>query len=105
MFLRANTAKENAWGPDHTFTLGTVNSLGLLYSDQGKMADAEAMWLRALAGYEKAGGPDQKSTLDTRYNLAELLERKYKGRDAVEHFYRMVKGLYETTWTRRSGNC
>ncbi|SLM38638.1 kinesin light chain 1, partial [Lasallia pustulata] len=33
---------EKAWGPEHTSTLGTVNNLGLLYKDQGKMAEAEA---------------------------------------------------------------
>ena len=48
--------KETAWGPDHTSTLDTVNNLGILYSDQDEMAEAEAMYLRALAGKEKAWG-------------------------------------------------
>ena len=37
--------KKKAWGPDHTSTLDTVNNLGLLYSDQGKLAEAEALYL------------------------------------------------------------
>ena len=41
------------WGAEHTSTLGTVNNLGLLYADQGKMAEAEEMYMRALKGYEK----------------------------------------------------
>jgi Tfp pilus assembly protein PilF len=41
-------------GPDHTSTLDTVNNLGLLYADQGKMAEAEQMYIRALQGYEEA---------------------------------------------------
>ncbi|SLM37739.1 beta transducin-like protein het-e4s [Lasallia pustulata] len=45
---------EKAWGPEHTSTLGTVNNLGVLYKDQGKMAEAEAMYRRALEGKEKA---------------------------------------------------
>jgi hypothetical protein len=32
----------------HTSTLDTVNSLGLLYADQGKLTDVEAMYSRAL---------------------------------------------------------
>src|SRR5437764_15068417 len=37
-------------------TLSTVNNLGLLYKNQGKMVDAEEMYQRALRGYEKAVG-------------------------------------------------
>ncbi|KAH6658616.1 kinesin light chain 1 [Truncatella angustata] len=41
------------------------HSLGLLYSDQGKIQEAERMYLRALQGYEKTWGPDHTSTLST----------------------------------------
>jgi tetratricopeptide (TPR) repeat protein len=34
------------------------HNLGVLYRDQGKLAEAQAMYERALAGYEKAVGPD-----------------------------------------------
>ncbi|KAH9203606.1 hypothetical protein DL95DRAFT_418908 [Leptodontidium sp. 2 PMI_412] len=61
--------KEKAWGPEHTSTLNTVNNLGLLYADQGKLVEAEQMYQRALQGYEKAWGPDHTSTLDTVNNL------------------------------------
>jgi hypothetical protein len=50
-------------------TLSVVNNLGNLYSDQGKMAEAEEMYQRALVGYEKALGPDHTSTLSTVNNL------------------------------------
>jgi hypothetical protein len=49
-----------------------VNNLGLLYSDQGKITEAEEMYQRALAGYEKALGPDHTSTLYTFHNLGNL---------------------------------
>jgi hypothetical protein len=62
-----------AIGPDHTSTLNTVNNLGLLYRDQGKLAEAEKMYLRGLAGYEKALGPDHTSTLNTVCNLYAIL--------------------------------
>ncbi len=53
-------------------TLNTVNNLGLLYADQGKMAEAEEMYMRALRGYEKAWGLECTSTLDTVNNLGYL---------------------------------
>jgi tetratricopeptide (TPR) repeat protein len=44
------------------------HNLGTLYSNQGKLAEAEKMYLRALEGIEKALGPDHTSTLDTIHN-------------------------------------
>src|SRR4029077_8077671 len=43
-------------------TLGSMHSLGILYSDQGKLAEAETMWERALQGKEKTLGTDHIST-------------------------------------------
>jgi hypothetical protein len=54
MYLRALRGREKAWGAEHTSTLDTVNNLGNLYKDQGKIAEAEAILLRALCGREKA---------------------------------------------------
>ncbi|KAH8796050.1 TPR repeat-containing protein, partial [Hyaloscypha sp. PMI_1271] len=56
---------EEALGPKHTSTLNTVNNLGLLYADQGKLAEAETMYTRALQGKEEALGPKHTSTLST----------------------------------------
>lgn len=39
-----------------------LNNLGLLYSHQGKLKEAEEMYQRALAGYERALGPDHSRT-------------------------------------------
>jgi Tetratricopeptide repeat len=50
------TGRVKALGPDHTSTLDTVNNLGNLYRDQGKLPESEKMYLRALAGREKALG-------------------------------------------------
>ena len=72
MYLRVLAGNEKALGPDHTSTLDTVNNLGILYRDQGKLAEAEQMYVRALAGNEKALGPDHTSTLDTVNNLGIL---------------------------------
>jgi hypothetical protein len=43
MYVRALAGYEKALGPDHTSTLDTVNNLGLLYADQGKLAEAERL--------------------------------------------------------------
>lgn len=37
MYERALRGYEEALGPKHTSTLDTVNNLGLLYADQGKL--------------------------------------------------------------------
>jgi tetratricopeptide (TPR) repeat protein len=48
MYERALRGYEEALGPTHTSTLGTVNNLGLLYANQGKLGEAEQMYERAL---------------------------------------------------------
>jgi hypothetical protein len=41
MYQRALQGKEKVWGPDHTSTLDTVNNLGNLYVNQGKLDEAD----------------------------------------------------------------
>ena len=72
MYKQALAGQETALGPDHTSTLSTVNNLGALYADQGKLELAEQMYMRALAGYETALGPDHTSTATTARNLSKL---------------------------------
>jgi tetratricopeptide (TPR) repeat protein len=84
MYQRALAGCEKALGPDHSSTLETVNSLGLLYSDQGKLKEADEMYQRALAGYEKALGLDHPSTLDTVNNLGRLYQALGKLKEAEE---------------------
>jgi len=75
--------KEKALGPEHTSTLSTVNNLGHLYTDQGRLRDAEMMLSRALTGYEKALRPEKTSTLNTVNNLG--LAGKEKASAGLEH--------------------
>jgi hypothetical protein len=44
MYQRALQGKEKAWGLEHILTLDTINNLGLLYKDQGKLVEAEQMY-------------------------------------------------------------
>jgi tetratricopeptide (TPR) repeat protein len=65
-----------ALGPAHTSTLDTVNNLGLLYVDQGKLDKAEQMYGRALQGYKEALGDERvqryRPALNTLENLGNL---------------------------------
>ena len=92
MYQRALAGYEQALGPDHTSTLDTVHNLGLLYSDQGKLKEAEVMYQRALAGCEQALGPDHKSTLDTVHNLGLLYQHQGKLKEAEVMYQRALAG-------------
>lgn len=78
MLLRALKGKEKVWGMEHPFTLTTVDSLGILYADQERLAEAEKMYLRALDGRKKAKalGPKHPLTLETIHNLRDLYEKQ-----------------------------
>ena len=60
--------------------------------DQGKLAEAEAMYLRALQGYEKALGAEHTSTLDTVNNLGILYADQGKMAEAEAMYVRALQG-------------
>ena len=62
MYQLALQGYEKAWGPEHTSTLNTVNNLGNLYADLGRLDEAEKMYQRASDGYAKAISPDSLVT-------------------------------------------
>ena len=73
-------------GLEHTSTLDTVNNLGNLYKNLGRLDEAEKMYLRALQGFEKAWGPEHTSTLDTVNNMG-LLYASLGWLDEAERMY------------------
>jgi len=87
--------KEKAWGPEHTSTLDTVNNLGILYRNQGKLVEAEEMYQRALDGKEKTWGPEHTSTLDTVNNLGLLYADQGKLAEAEKMYQR---ALGDVSW-------
>ncbi|KAF1360965.1 TPR-like protein, partial [Lizonia empirigonia] len=97
MYQRALQGKEKAWGPEHTSTLHTVNNLGILYKNLGRLDEAENMFQRALQGYEKAWGPEHTSTLDTVNNLGILYKNLGRLDEAENMFQRALQG-YEKAW-------
>ena len=60
------------WNLHDIVVIDSIHRLGLLYSDQGRLPEVEAMLKRALQGKEKALGPDHTSTLRTVKNLGIL---------------------------------
>ncbi len=79
------------------YILDAAHKLGILYSDQGKMKEAEEMYLRALAGYEKTWGSEHTSTLNTVNNLGALYSDQGKMKEAEEMYLRALTG-YEKAW-------
>ncbi|KAJ5389767.1 uncharacterized protein N7496_000835 [Penicillium cataractarum] len=79
--------------PGHDVAVwGAFSGLGGLYSDQGKLQEAEEMYHRALAGKEKALGPDHSSTLSTVNSLGNLYSNQGKLREAEEMYQRALEG-------------
>ncbi|KAK3947253.1 hypothetical protein QBC32DRAFT_224584 [Pseudoneurospora amorphoporcata] len=69
-----------------------IHCLGLLYADQGRLKEAEAMYQRALEGYEKALGPDHTSTLNTVNNLGILYKNQGRLKEAEAMYQRALEG-------------
>jgi tetratricopeptide (TPR) repeat protein len=77
MYERALQGYEKALGPEHISALITVNNLGTLYMDQGKMREAREMYKRALQGLRNSiglvgPGPKYRTVLLHRCWLSEV---------------------------------
>jgi tetratricopeptide (TPR) repeat protein len=72
--------------------LDMINSLGILYADQDKMTEAEAMCVRALQGYEEPLRAEHTSMLDTINNLGILYADQQKIAEAEAMYARALQG-------------
>src|SRR3569833_1721506 len=63
---------------DDIQAIRTKHMLGILYANQGQLAEAESMYQRALEGYEKAIGKDNISTLETVKKMRKIKKKKKK---------------------------
>jgi tetratricopeptide (TPR) repeat protein len=61
-------------GPEHPFTVGSLNNLAALYDSTGDYAKAEPLYRRALAIREKALGGEHPYTAASLNNLAVLYD-------------------------------
>ncbi|KAK5110490.1 hypothetical protein LTR85_001019 [Meristemomyces frigidus] len=71
---------------------GSFHEIGRLYSNQGRMEEAEEMYLRALRGKEEAWGPKHRSTLDTVNNLGILYADQGRIKEAEAMYTRALEG-------------
>ncbi|KAK6063795.1 NB-ARC and TPR domain-containing protein [Seiridium cupressi] len=83
----------------HHSGVSALNNLAILYSDQGKLQEAEEMYMRALRGYENAWGPDHASLLDTMNNLANLYCDRGKLQEAEEMYLWALRGYWKAVGT------
>jgi len=64
----------------------------MLYTDLGRLNEAEKMYLRALQGKEKARGPDHTSTLNTVNNLGALYKSLGRLNEAEKMYLQALQG-------------
>ena len=72
--MRAIRAR--APGPGHPLVTMILDHLALLYTSQGRYAEAEPLFKRALAIREKALGPDHPDVASCLNNLAILYKEQ-----------------------------
>jgi tetratricopeptide (TPR) repeat protein len=82
-------ASETVSGDAH---LAGLHSLGILYKDQGRLSEAEAMYDRALAGREKASGTEHPSMLQTVNSLGVLYSEQGRLAKAEAMYDRALAG-------------
>ena len=76
--------REKALGPDHPDTLKSLNSLGILLSENGDYKGAEKLFRMALAGREKVLGAEHPDTLEIVVNLAIVLNNLGRSNEAIK---------------------
>jgi tetratricopeptide (TPR) repeat protein len=77
--------------------LDTVNNLGNLYTNQGRLKEAEATCMRALHGYEEALSAKQVCTyppaLNTMWNLEDILAQLDQKERAAQMYSDALSGF------------
>ncbi|KAH0551387.1 hypothetical protein GP486_007398 [Trichoglossum hirsutum] len=74
----------------------SASTFALLYHNQGRLEDAEAMYQRALTGFEKTLGPIHESTLNAVGNLGILHMAQGRLEDAEVMYQRALTGFEKT---------
>ena len=96
LFRQALEGRENALGPDSSFTAEIVNHLGALYTRNGKYDQAEQFLRRALTCLERAFGPNYMTTQLATHNLGILRLKQDRLSDAENLILRTTKYLEST---------
>ena len=83
-------------GFEHEDTLTSVYDLGVLFQEQGNLAEAEPFYRRALEGRDRTLGRDHPSTLTSVGNLGVLLKEQGKLAEAEPFYRRALEGQERT---------
>jgi tetratricopeptide (TPR) repeat protein len=92
---RDNLTPYRETGKNKNNVLPALHMIGVLYADQGKLKEAEAMYIRVLQGKEEELGPNHTSTLATVSNLGLLYINQGKLEEAEVMCIRALQGYEE----------
>ncbi|MCJ1466426.1 hypothetical protein MMC07_005045 [Pseudocyphellaria aurata] len=84
-------------GIDLEWQSNICDTLGILYSEQGRLKEAEFLYQGALTGFEKAWGAEHTSTLSTVHNLGSLYSDQGRLKEAEDMYLRALTGK-EKAW-------
>jgi tetratricopeptide (TPR) repeat protein len=77
---------------EREITLSSLNHLGVLLEQQGRLAEAKALHIRALAGSEETLGSEHRLTLDIVNNLGALYLQQGKLAESEAFYIRALSG-------------
>ena len=83
-------AERRVLGPEHSDTLVTQNSLGLILKDEHRYPEAESVLRDTLALRTKVYGAHHPDTAESEYSLAELYAMEGKKDEAFTHLGRCL---------------
>jgi tetratricopeptide (TPR) repeat protein len=97
VYLQSRTEgklKEDLHGSvyEREITLRSLNGLGVLFRQQGRLAEAKAIYIRALAGTEETLGSEHGLSLDIVNNLGILFWQQGKLAEAEAFYMRALSG-------------
>lgn len=93
-FLVAAAREAEGFGPQDRRLIQSLNSLGRLYQDEAKYAEAEPLFQRSLEIVKKAKGPEHPDVAASLDNLAWLYHDQAKDADS-EAFYQRALAIRE----------
>eukprot|EP00808_Paulinella_micropora_P011515 g70249.t1 len=106
LYRMALQGQEKTLGAEHPSTLkSSVNNLGVLLCQQGKLAEAKPLLRRAFRGQEKTLRAEHPSTLQPVHNLGALLEQQGKLAEAEPVYRRALQGRKKDARARAPGTC
>jgi CHAT domain-containing protein/Tfp pilus assembly protein PilF len=96
-YEKALALAPKVYGSEHTETAGLMNSLALLYRDQGQYAKAEPLFLRSLQIREEKLGKEHPDVAQSLGSLAWLYHLQRQD-DKAEPLLRGSLQIYEARW-------